>query len=70
MKAGNYTNTGSAANGWLMCQNRCTTLSVSVDPHEMSWFEAALALAHLNGDLNVEDLLPSSGVALQKGELI
>ena len=32
-------------------------LSVSVDPCEMSWAEAALALAPLCGNLNVEDLL-------------
>ena len=32
-------------------------LSVSVDPREMSWAEAALALALPCGDLNPEDLL-------------
>ena len=32
-------------------------LSVSVDPREISWTEAALVLAPLCGDLNLEDLL-------------
>ena len=34
-------------------------LSVTVDPLEMSWAEAALALAAICGDLNSEDLLRS-----------
>ena len=32
-------------------------LSVSVDPREMSWAEATLALAPLCGNLNQKDLL-------------
>ena len=39
--------------GWMLG----SILSVSVDPHEKSWAETALALAPLCGDLKPEELL-------------
>ena len=45
--------------GWCVVSERMlvSILSVSVDPREMSWDEAALKLAPLCGDLKPEDLL-------------
>ena len=45
--------------GWCVVSERMlvSILSVSLDPHEMSRAEAALALASLRGSLKPEDLL-------------
>ena len=45
--------------GWYVVSEQMLVyiLSVSVDPHEMLWAKAAMALAPLCGDLKPEDLL-------------
>ena len=45
--------------GWCVVSEQMlvSILSVTMDPHEMSWAETALGLTPLCGDLNLKDLL-------------